>query len=85
VQGKILIKFVAASQVLIERLLYPSLDLPTYAQTSWTWTAQERKKEVQLSSHQVQLVNCSNSCLYIMAKKETLLPRPAGLCHPQVE
>jgi hypothetical protein len=25
----------------------------------------------QLSSHQVQLVNCSNSCLYIMAKKET--------------
>jgi hypothetical protein len=45
VQGKILIKFVAASQVLIERLLYPSLDLPTYAQTSWTWTEKLRKKE----------------------------------------
>ena len=37
-QGKILIKFVAASQVLIERLLYPNMDLPTYAQTCWTWT-----------------------------------------------
>jgi hypothetical protein len=38
VQGKILIKFVAASQVLIERLLYPNMDLPTYGLCLDAWT-----------------------------------------------
>jgi hypothetical protein len=131
VQGKIFIKFVAASQVLIERLLYPSLDLPTYAQTSWTWTAQERKKErgsalqppkhlanpwlkentkVDITSVQFDrywthfCLKCFiKSCSFLRLKLsptttaslkspslrtsdgESLLPRPAGLCHPQVE